>query len=386
MSETKEKPASTEEKPAATTPEAPAKAAKKSVRLGGGLLVLVIVLTLAWYLAADRYTPYTSQARVDGYVVGVSPKVAGLVTEVWVRENNEFVERGQKLFQIDTSQYEIALDKAQSDLETAQRQVDASDAAIDAAKANLLASKANLVKAEKDYNRLKRLRENDEGTISLRRVEMSKASLEQAKAGVAGAEAGVRQAIEQMGGEDDAKNSTLKTARSAVDQAKLNLENTTVCASTSGVVTDLRAEAGQFAGTGTSVMTLIGVGNVWINAAFTENNLGHIKETTPVEIIFDVLPGQVYVGEIQSVGLGVNAGNTVAPGTLPSVSNSRDWLRQSQRFPVIVTFDVSQDERLRDALRIGGQVSVMAYSEDSGFLKAMGKVYVRLQSWLSYAY
>jgi multidrug resistance efflux pump len=364
----------------------PDKSGKSGARIGSLAVLLVIVLSLVWYLAADRYTPYTSQARVDGFVVGVAPKVAGIVTEVWVRENNELVEAGQKLFQIDPSQYEIALAKVQSDLETAERQVEASDAAIDAAQANLLAAKANFIKAEKDQNRLRSLREDDAGTISLRRLEVSEASLEQARAGVSAAEAGVRQAIEQMGGEDQSKNSTLKTARSAVDKAQRDLENTTVRAASNGVVTDLRAEVGQFANTGAPVMTLVALSNVWINASFTENNLGHIRAQTPVEVIFDVLPGRVFEGRIQSIGLGVEAGNTTAPGSLPTVSNNRDWLRQSQRFPVMITFDLTQDEALRDSLRIGGQVSVMAYSQESRLLKTLGEWYIRLQSWLSYAY
>ncbi|MFQ3225703.1 MAG: multidrug resistance efflux pump [Lentimonas sp.] len=257
---------------------------------------------------------------------------------------------------------------------------------MDAAQANLLAAKANFIKAEKDQNRLRSLREDDAGTISLRRLEVSEASLEQARAGVSAAEAGVRQAIEQMGGEDQSKNSTLKTARSAVDKAQRDLENTTVRAASNGVVTDLRAEVGQFANTGAPVMTLVALSNVWINASFTENNLGHIRAQTPVEVIFDVLPGRVFEGRIQSIGLGVEAGNTTAPGSLPTVSNNRDWLRQSQRFPVMITFDLTQDEALRDSLRIGGQVSVMAYSQESRLLKTLGEWYIRLQSWLSYAY
>ena len=53
-------------------------------------------------------------------------------------------------------------------------------------------------------------------------------------------------------------------------------------------------------------------------------------------------------------------------GTLPSIQNDRDWLRQSQRFPVIVGFDVAQDPELKAQLRIGGQASVIAYGEGTG--------------------
>ena len=87
-----------------------------SVRKGGLFIILLILLSLVWYLLSDRFTPYTSQARVQGYVVGVAPKVAGVVTQVWVRNNQE-VEKGQRLFEIDSSQYEIALESAESNLE-----------------------------------------------------------------------------------------------------------------------------------------------------------------------------------------------------------------------------------------------------------------------------
>ncbi len=60
-----------------------------SVKKGGLIIILIILLSLCWYLLADRFTPYTSQARVQGYVVGVAPKVAGVVTQVWVRNNQE---------------------------------------------------------------------------------------------------------------------------------------------------------------------------------------------------------------------------------------------------------------------------------------------------------
>ena len=74
------------------------------------------------------------------------------------------------------------------------------------------------------------------------------------------------------------------------------------------------------------------------------------------------------------------------PGQLPTIQNNRDWLRQAQRFPVIIEFEPGQAEQLRDYVRVGGQVDVMAFSEGHGFLKLLGQAYIRLMSWLSYAY
>ena len=361
-------------------------AASGSVKKGTAVVLLAILLSLVWYLLADRFTPYTTQARVQGYVVGVAPKVAGLVTQVWVKNNQE-VEAGQPLFEIDPSQYRIALDKARSELDRAQRQVDAGSAGVESARANLRAALANELKARQDITRLERLYKEDPGTISVRRLEVSRASLDQAKAQVAAAEAEIQRAIENKGGDEKENNAILKSARAAVEKAELDLSNTVVRASSGGVVTDLRADVGQYAGTGSPVMTLVPRDDVWISAEFTENNLGHLRVGGPVEILFDVIPGRVFDGRVRSIGLGVSTGQAPPPaGTLPTIQNSRDWLRQAQRFPVIVEFDVNQDEALRRHLRVGGQTSLIAYTEGHGVLKWLGALYIRFMSYLSYAY
>lgn len=361
------------------------KDAGRTVRKGAIGVALAIVLSLAWYLLADRFTPYTSQARIEGYVVGVAPQVAGLVTKMHVTNNQE-VRQGQPLFEIDPSQYQIAVDRARSDLENAGRQVGAGSAGVNAARANLSAARANERKARQDSDRLKRLYAEDPGTISVRRLEVAQATHEQAQAQVTAATADIERAIEQMGGDDAGNNTILKTALTAVAKAELDLANTVVRAPSRGVITDLSSDVGRFAGTGSPVLTLIVIDEVWINAEFTENNLGHVKVGTPVEILFDVLPGRVFRGAVRSIGLGTSAGRDQPAGSLPTINNDRDWLRQSQRFPVIIGFDTQQDEALREQLRIGGQASVIAYSEGTSVLKLLGKAYIRVASWLSYAY
>ncbi len=379
-----------EQEPAASENQAPGEAAqtppeaKKSLNKGVLLIVLLILLSLLWYFLADRFTPYTSQARVQGFVVGVAPKVAGLVTKVWVKNDQE-VDQGQPLFEIDKASYEIALKKARSDLENTESQVGAGTAGIESARANLRAAKANALKARQDADRQERLYRQDPGTISVRRLETARSSLEQARAKVSQAEAEVQRAIEQKGG-DDEDNAKLKAALSAVEKAELDLGNTVVRASSRGVITDLRADVGQYAGTGSPVMTLVAIHDVWINAEFTENNLGHLAVGSPVEIVLDALPGKVYQGRVRSIGLGVSASQPPPAGTLPTIQNSRDWLRQAQRFPVVIDFDTGQDEQLVHHLRIGGQADIIAYTRDEGPLRLLGGWYIRMMSWFSYAY
>jgi multidrug resistance efflux pump len=358
--------------------------APAAVKKGTAGIMLVVLLSLAWYLTSDRFAPYTQQARVQGFVIGVAPKVAGVVTRVWIK-NNQKVEADQRLFEIDRSQYEIALKRAGSDLQNTRNQIAAGTAGVNSARANLLAAKANATKAEQDARRQERLYKEDEGTISVRRLEMSRATMEQAKAKVTVAEAEIQRAIEQKGGEGE-DNAQLKSALSAVEKAELDLENTLVKASSRGIITDLRADVGRYAAAGSPVLTLIAIEDIWIRAEFTENNLGHMRAGTPVEMVVDAIPGKVFTGKVRSIGLGVAAGQPPPAGSLPTIENNRDWLRQSQRYPVMIEFDESQREQLQDYVRIGGQVEVIAYTQEQGLIKMIGRMYIRLMSWFSYAY
>lgn len=344
---------------------------------------VAIVLSLAWYLFADRLTPYTQQARVQAYVVPVAPEVSGRVTQVNVR-NNQDVQAGAVLFAVDPEQYRIAVDRARADLEATRRQIGAGTAGIDSAQASLRAAQANEIRARQDSNRLERLYREDPGTISLRRLEVARASLATAVSQVAAARAEVQRAREQEGGSDE-DNAKLRSAAAALEKAELDLSNTQVRARSAGLITDLRTDTGQFAAAGNPVMTLIAIHDVWISAEMTENNLGHVEPGTPVEIILDALPGRVFEGRVRSVGYGVEVKPGNAPGTLPTVPNSRDWLRPAQRFPVIVEINPGELLSLR-GVRVGGQAEVMAYPSPGNPLNLLGRVYMRFMSWLSYAY
>ncbi len=360
------------------------KTALTTVKKGTAGILLAIFLSLVWYLVSDRYTPYTQQARIQGFVIGVAPKVGGVVTKVWVK-NNETVAAEQTLFEIDRSQYEIALKRARSDLENTKKQIGAGAAGVESAKANLLAAKANAIKADQDAKRLERLYKEDKGAISVRRLELSRASLKQAQAKVLAAKAEIQRAKEQKG-DDGMDNAQLKTAQSAVEKAALDLENTVVRASAAGIITELRADVGQYAGNGTAVMTLIAIQDYWIRAEFTENNLGHMQVGTPVELVIDAMPGNVFSGKVRSIGLGVATGQPPAAGNLPTIENNRDWLRQSQRYPVMIEIDREHRKRIRNHVRIGGQAEVIAYSDGAWLTQLIGMIYIRIMSLFSYAY
>ncbi|WP_291983102.1 HlyD family secretion protein [Candidatus Accumulibacter sp. ACC005] len=355
----------------------------KATRVGASVVLALIAGSLLWYFVADRLTPHTTQARVQAFVVPVAAEVAGKVLAVHVRNNDE-VQPGQPLFDIDPEQYRIALQRSRSDLESVRSSVNAAVAGVDAARASLQAAQANQVKAEKDAARHEALYAEDPGAISVRRLEVAQATGVEARSRAKAAEAELRKAQEALG-ESGEGNAQLRSARSAVENAELDLARTKVLAPARGTVTDLRTDVGHFAQAGAPAMTLIANHDLWISADMTENNLGNIDPGDAVAIVLDVLPGEVLKGRVRSVGGGVSSGQQAPTGTLPTIENSRDWLRQAQRFPVAIEFDAGEAARL-GRVRPGGQAEVMVYSGDNVIMNLLGAAYIRLMSLLSYLY
>ena len=371
--------------PAAPPPAPPASQPKpgKGSRIGAIIVLLLIVFSLAWYFVSDRLTPYTSQARVQAFVVPIAAEVAGTVLKVHVKNNDE-VQRGQPLLDIDSTTYKIALQRSRSDYEATRLSVGASTASVESAKAAVQAAIANNVFAQQDATRLEQIYKEDPGAISLRRVESAQSNRIKARSQVEAAKADLVRA-QETAGERGENNAQLLSARAAIEKAELDLKRTAVVAPARGSVTDLRIDAGQYAQTGAPLMTLIAIHDLWISADMTENNLGNIKPGNEVAIVLDVLPGQVLKGRVRSVGTGISPGSEAQPGTLPQVQNSRDWLRQAQRFPVAIEFDPSERERL-NAVRIGGQADVLVYTGDHSFMNWLAGFFIMVISYFSYLY
>ena len=361
--------------------ESSAKTPMDPVRKWTLIVLGACVVLMFWYLRSDRVTPYTNQARVHALVVPIAAQVSGNVTDVAV-SNNEYVTEGQELFQIDRDRYLLAVETAQANMQSARQATGASTANVDAARAGVEAADAGLVRARQDAMRLRRIKEEDPGAISVRRLEQAEAGLSVAQSQLSASQANLEKAIQDLGQAGD-ENSRILQAQAGLDQAQLDLSRTTVRAPDNGLLTDVRVDRGNFAGAGAPQMTFIAIHNIWVQADFTENNLGHVDPGDKVEIVFDSMPGRVISGRVRGTGFGV-ALNSAPLGNLPTIENDRQWLRDAQRFPVLVDFQLDdRDERL--SIRVGSQASVMIYSGDNWLFNFVGKIYIRVASLLTYA-
>ena len=233
------------------------KAPTDPVRKWTFITLAVVVLLLVWYLVSDRVTPFTSQARVHALVVPVAPEVSGTVAEIMVG-NNQRVKAGQKLFQIDPERYQLEVETAEADMQTARQSVGVSSANVSSAEASLVSAEADLVRSEKDAIRLQRIKDEDPGAISQRRIESAEASLASARGRVGASKANVEKAKQDLG-QTGEQNSRILQAQSALAGAKLNLARTLVVAPEDGLVTDVRVNKGNYANASAPQMTFVAV-------------------------------------------------------------------------------------------------------------------------------
>ena len=248
---------------AAVAPPQPPPKPGGGSRVGAIIVLVLIVFSLTWYFVSDRLTPHTSQARVQAFVVPVAAEVAGQVLKVHVKNNDE-VQAGQALFDIDPEPYRITLQRSRSDYETVRRSFNASGSTVEAAQGRAAVSErpARLRAAGRETPRADLCRRSG-GDFASPRPEFagqpSSPPVSQKKA----AEADLQKAREGAG-ERSENNAQLISARSAVEKAELDLKRTKVVAPSRGRVTDLRIDVGQYAQPGAAAMTLIAVHDLWI--------------------------------------------------------------------------------------------------------------------------
>jgi multidrug resistance efflux pump len=362
---------------AATAKADSARPLRRIVRLTLGVLLALFV----YHLFADRITPYTSQAKVDTFLVQIAPEVSGPVVAVGVRDNQP-VAKGHVLFEIDPSPFEIALRAAEASLAVAMQGADASAADVRVAEAQLQRQRVDLAASQQlgrivlDLSAKRALSE----TSAIR----ARADIAKTRAEITRAEAEAERARIRLGEGGDA-SPQVRQAQAAAEQAALDLRRTRVIAPADGVVTNLRLSAGQFANRGQPVLSFIADGPRWVTAAMRENQLGNIAPGNRAYVAFDDQPGRVFPARVESVGWGIAQGGEAPTGQLPDVAPQAGWLREPQQFPVRVVLDPapSSTEGIPPG-RSGAQANVVVLTRERSVMNVLARAWIRIVAILSY--
>lgn len=356
------------------------------------LIIGIVVLLVAGFFLWRYFNSYesTDDAQIDGHLNPVSARVSGHVEKLLVNDN-QYVQAGQAVVQIDPSDYQVLVARAKADYDNAVAaarsagvdipittasaggQLSSAEAEVEAAQANLLAARqqidvanaqlmqadANNVKAQNDLARYKQLVSKQE--ISQQQYDQAYAASQAGTAAVDAARAGVVAAQHQEKAAQSRvlqAQANLRSAKTApqqiavtrsraqsaealveqkkaeLDAAKLNLQYTTIISPVSGVVTNRTVEAGQNVQPGQELMRIINLDDIWVTANFKETQLRHMKVNQPVTIHVDTT-GKEYKGHLQSFA-GASGAIT---SLLPPENATGNFVKVVQRIPVKITFD-----------------------------------------------
>jgi len=351
---------------------------KSSIKKVSLIVLLITAIFFVWYVSSDRHTPYTDQARIQGLITPVSPRVSGFVTDINIKLHSR-VKAGDMLFQLDKRPFEIAIQIAEAEIDNTTQSVAASSASVKSSAGKLGVAKAQLDRAQRNWDRVQKVMKENEGALSEADKDQSETALLQALEQVASAEASLERAKQSLG-ESGPDNPKIRRAIQKLEKAQLDLEFSTILAPTDGVIESFDVDLGYYANAGQPITTLISSTDVWIQANLKENNLSKMEIGNEVEFVLDIAPGKIFKGEVRSLGFGVATDQT-NKGGLPTISDKKGWLQDPQRFPVIIT---SQDPNVRDLYRIGGQVDVVVYTGNNFILNGVAGLRLKLISMLSY--
>jgi membrane fusion protein (multidrug efflux system) len=388
----------------------PRKKGKRRFIIIGVVAVLIVGALLFWW--HSTYYEDTDDAQVDGHLIQISARVAGQVIKVNV-EQNQFVQAGTLIAEIDPKDFEVAVQQDEASLESAEANYEAvrvnvpvigintssslqsassgvrtSDATVqqtqrqlEAAQAQVQQADANNIKAQLDLKRYTPLVEKD--VISKQQFDATVATADGAKAALLGAKASeiaaedaVRIARDrvvqsqaelrtaQTAGDQvkiqkakaDQAAAQVEQSRAALAQAKLNLGYTRIVAPANGIITKKSLEVAQNVSVGQNLMTLVSLDDIWITANFKETQLRLMRPGQHVKIHVDAY-GRDYDGTVTQIG---GATGSVL-SLFPPENATGNYVKVVQRIPVRIDLtdrNEDKDRLLRPGLSVEPTVRV----------------------------
>ncbi|HXF27946.1 MAG TPA: HlyD family secretion protein [Bryobacteraceae bacterium] len=362
------------------------------------ILVVLAVLIIGGYFLWQYFSSYesTDDAQVDGHIDAVSSRISGTVTAVYV-ENNQMVQAGQPLVDLDPRDYQVALEQAkaavgeaqsqvtvahpsipitqtsnQTTISTAQTDIIGAEAGVSSAQQNYQAAlakihqaEANNAKAQADVARYQQLVAKDE--ISKQQFDAAVAAAKADAAAVASNQASADAALQQV---DQAKaklqqardlhqqalsnapnqlaiqranvvnrTAAVKVYQAQLDQAILNLSYTKIVAPAAGIIGKRSVELGNRVQPGQQLMAIVRIDKLWVTANFKETQLQHMKPGQRVKIHVDALDRD-YDGYVESMPGATGALYSL----LPPENATGNYVKVVQRLPVRIFFKDGEDK------------------------------------------
>ncbi|MDO8317980.1 HlyD family secretion protein [Rhodoferax sp.] len=345
--------------------------------LAGGVLLIAAAVTAYWTLYASHFVS-TDNAYTAVEVAQITPAVVGIVAEVRVKDT-QAVKKGDVLIMIDPTDIKLALAQALADLDRAERRVKsyvANDSSLSAqitareadekrAAAQMAAAQADFERAKLDLSRRESLVVS--GSVSGDELSRAKNAYADAEANLTATNAAVAQASANQRSAVAAKeanatlisNTTVDTnpevvlARTRLEQVKVDLERTVIRAPLDGVVAKRQVQLGQRVQAGVSLMSVVPVSEMYVDANFKEVQLAKVRVGQTVKVHADLYGKDItYQGVIE----GFAGGSGSAFSAIPAQNATGNWIKVVQRLPVRIKLNPA--ELQAKPLKVGLSMSV----------------------------
>ncbi len=328
------------------------------------IIVVAVFLTLHVWHILERH-PRTDDASVRANVVGIAPRVRGQIVKLHVQDN-QLVNQGDPLFEIDPDDYELTLERAKSALATLDEQIEVARAqdtdlklAVKVAEAGVERANAQFTQAGDTLRRLEPLL--PKGFATAEQVDLARTAKQVAASSLAAEIQRLNQAKAAVS-TLDSMIAQRPGAVAAMKLAALELSYCKVTAPFPGRVINLNISAGGYASAGMPVFSLLDSRRWYVMANFREGELGHIAPGAPAEVYLSAFPKRRFHGVVQGIGWAVKPeGEIDLPHDVPYIKRELNWVHIAQRFPVRI--EIEQPDP--DLFRMGASAVVTIRSDAS---------------------
>jgi membrane fusion protein, multidrug efflux system len=305
--------------------------------LAGGIWILSL------FFDFNRYET-TNNAQVESYINNVAARATGHVAQINF-EANQFVHQGDTLLVLDDEEYRIKVKQAEADLAVAEGNLHSLEQNIitsvsneAATKAKLVGDKASLEKAQKDYQRFKKM--YADSAVTLNQYDQALAKLQSSEAYIIAGENEVKASgsvAKQSETNLEASRATVERKRADLDAAKLQLSYTVITAPIDGFIGERNLSVGDLVSTNQVIVSIVLKQKIWVTANFKETQVENIKVGQAVTIAVDALNDKEFKGKV--VGFSPATG---AKFSMVEPDNSTgNFVKITQRIPVKIEFDAA---------------------------------------------
>lgn len=310
-----------------------------------GIFLIIALAFLIYWTFYLRFHETTDDAYVKGNIVDLTVQMPGRPVAFFA-DDTDFVEEGQVLVLMDSSDLNLNFQKAKASLAQAVRQVKALAEKLEEARINVKLKQTLLDRSRFDYkNRLDLINIR---AVSREELDHAKDNSHIAEFELQIAEHNLKTAQVSLGTTKIEDHPLIQTAKAGLREAYLNLRRCAILAPVTGIVARRNVEIGEWVNPARSLMSIIPLDNVWIEANFKETQLKYFRIGQPVSIWIDLYGDDViFKGYIE----GIAAGTGSVFSLIPPQNATGNWIKIVQRLPVRVRLD--QEQIKKYPLRLG---------------------------------